>query len=599
MSTTLEDVVISFRGDTRDFDAALARSGRGLRGFRQDFSLTASTITRGAAVIAAAGVAIGASALAITRSAAEAGAEIANLSRMANAAPSDFQRWVAGAETVNISAEKMSDILRDVQDRIGDFMSTGGGPMLDFFDNIAPRVGLTADNFARLSGQDALQLYVSALEAANLSQAEMTFYMEAMASDSTALLPLLRNNGQAMRELGDAAERSGRIMSDRAVRSAEQLNNRINQVSATIRGAFNNALMENADAINDAADAIEQNLAPALEELVPAVVWVIEQFGVLIGQMREMIGLVQFLDGIMPGEILGSGRTQAAAEGIRGRISEWWNGPAPYAPEPRGAPLSAQPGFFGAPAPESDPFALPELVYDSSIPVGSGSSGGGGGGGGGDGADNWDALRRSLLTRRELLVEDYELQLEQLREFRENRRITEEEFNEHERRLTEQHQEQLRQIEEQSRQARMQVVAGMFGDLASIIESSGNRNLEVVRGLRVAEAVITGYQAAVDAWQRGMQVGGPPTAALFLAGSLARTGALIAQMKSAQAGGAAGGGGAGVAAGGAAAAAAPLEARVINLDRAGFYRGEVFGDILEGLMEEAEDRGLRLTVGYR
>ena len=69
---------------------------------------------------------------------------------------------------------------------------------------------MTADRFKALSGPQALGLYVAALEKANLSQAEMTFFMEAIASDSTALLPLLRNNGQLMRELGDEAENMGR-----------------------------------------------------------------------------------------------------------------------------------------------------------------------------------------------------------------------------------------------------------------------------------------------------------------------------------------------------------------------------------------------------
>jgi len=80
--------------------------------------------------------------------------------------------------------DKVADIIKDVNDKIGDFIATGAGPMADFFENIAPKVGVTADQFARLSGQDALALYVKSLEAANLSQAEMTFYMEAIASDA-------------------------------------------------------------------------------------------------------------------------------------------------------------------------------------------------------------------------------------------------------------------------------------------------------------------------------------------------------------------------------------------------------------------------------
>ena len=63
--------------------------------------------------------------------------------------------------------------------------------MADFFENIAPQVGVTADQFRKLNGADALQLYVSSLQKANVSQNDMTFYLEAIASDASYLLPLL------------------------------------------------------------------------------------------------------------------------------------------------------------------------------------------------------------------------------------------------------------------------------------------------------------------------------------------------------------------------------------------------------------------------
>ena len=84
--------------------------------------------------------------------------------------------------------------------------------MADFFENIAPRVGVTADQFARLSGPEALQLYVSSLERAGVSQQEMTFYLEAMASDTTRLIPLLQNGGAEMTRLGAQAQTEGRVV---------------------------------------------------------------------------------------------------------------------------------------------------------------------------------------------------------------------------------------------------------------------------------------------------------------------------------------------------------------------------------------------------
>lgn len=179
-------------------------------------------VALGAAV--AAGAVTGATALAaMIKSTADAGVEISKLSRIANASNTEFQRYAVAAGAVGISQEKLSDILKDVNDKVGDFMSTGGGEMADFFKNIAPRVGVTADQFRNLSGPQALQLYVNSLQKANLSQADMTFYMEAIANDGTALLPVLQNNGQAMNQLADQAQKLGIILDDKTIRSAQEL----------------------------------------------------------------------------------------------------------------------------------------------------------------------------------------------------------------------------------------------------------------------------------------------------------------------------------------------------------------------------------------
>ncbi len=157
----------------------------------------------------------------IAKETANAAIELEKLSTLSNVAAGEFQRLSFGANTVGVSAEKLADIFKDVQDKVGDFAQTGGGGMADFFENIAPKVGVTIDQFRRLSGPEALQLYVSSLEKAKLSQSDMVFYMEAIASDSTMLLPLLRNNAQGFKDIGDAAERAGAIMGADAIAAAK------------------------------------------------------------------------------------------------------------------------------------------------------------------------------------------------------------------------------------------------------------------------------------------------------------------------------------------------------------------------------------------
>ncbi len=174
-----------------------------------------------------------------TKQTIEAAAQVDRLSTLANTSTSTFQEWAAGASMVGIEQDKLADILKDVQDKVGDFMQTGGGGMADFFEQVAPRVGVTAEQFRKLSGPDALQLYVDSLQKANLSQSDMVFYMEAIASDSSLLLPLLRDNGKAMGEYGDMAEKLGAVMSGDLLNAAEQARGELTKLDLIKQGLVN------------------------------------------------------------------------------------------------------------------------------------------------------------------------------------------------------------------------------------------------------------------------------------------------------------------------------------------------------------------------
>ncbi|HDS1059577.1 phage tail tape measure C-terminal domain-containing protein [Pseudomonas putida] len=178
----------------------------------------------------AVGVAIGAAAVAgatalatMTVSAINSAAEVAKLAAVSNASTTDFQKMAAGAKFVGVEQDKLSDILKDVNDKVGDFLLNGGGELQDFFKTIAPKVGVTAEQFRNLSGPQALQLFASSLEKAGLSQAEMTQQMESLANDATLLLPLLRNNAEGFRTFGEAAEAAGSIMDEKTIRAATEL----------------------------------------------------------------------------------------------------------------------------------------------------------------------------------------------------------------------------------------------------------------------------------------------------------------------------------------------------------------------------------------
>lgn len=158
-----------------------------------------------------------------TRQVGELATQYERFGQLSGTTSQQFQRMAAGAATVGISHEKLADILKDVQDKIGDYVQTGGGAMADFFNNIAKGAGVSAEQMRKLSGPDALGLYFKSLERANLSQTELTFYMEAIASDSAALIPLLRNSSAGFKQWGQAAEAAGAIISNDTAKAMNDL----------------------------------------------------------------------------------------------------------------------------------------------------------------------------------------------------------------------------------------------------------------------------------------------------------------------------------------------------------------------------------------
>lgn len=276
---------------TKGVKAVQGMTGRVQQSFER-IGKTATDLGKRLSVVSAGMAAAGAAGLALANRISQVGVEIDRFSKLANAAPRDFQRWSSGSKSVGIGQDKLADILKDVNDRVGDFLTTGGGPMKDFFEQIAPKVGVTAEQFRKLSGPDALQLYVSSMQKAGLSQQEMTFFMEAMASDSTLLLPLLLNNGKAMRDLGDAAEKSGAVMSDKAVAASVEFQNKVRALGEAVTGLQYRLAEDLLPIFTKLVQAITDKVIPVMAGMVDKIGEWAERFGELPGPVQDAAAII-------------------------------------------------------------------------------------------------------------------------------------------------------------------------------------------------------------------------------------------------------------------------------------------------------------------
>lgn len=551
MTKVVGDIAVSVGADISGLQDGMRRAGRSVKDFDNSFAAAAKNVGRvslqmgAAAGVAAVGVA------ALARNAAGAAAEIEKMSNLAGTTPEQFQRMAQASRTVGISQEKLADILKDVNDRFGDFAATGAGPLKDFFDNVAPKVGVTAEHFKNLTSPEALQLFVDTLERAGTPQQEMVFYLEAMASDLTALAPLLADNGAKMRELGDRAAEAGQILSNDAVKGSAALAAEMDRLGESISTQANQALLDNKEAIGEIVAFINGMLIPAMSKLIGLLGTVAEGFnkwGDAWDAVRNRFGV-----GFTPAENLPA--PGLGASGVRsGAMSDLLGG-------------HTLPGAVSGGSSAVD--------LDGLLTGGSGS-GDVAGGEGGDtlGAGTNEGLQE-FLAQRVAIIEN---------------------FNARELDLTRQRVEAVAAVEQASAQSRLSEFGGMFGDLASLMQTENDKLFKVGKAAALAKAIVDGHQSAVAAWKHGMNIGGPPVAAAFTAASLARTGAMISQIASASPRGTSAGGGAGGGAAAAAPAAAPLQVMLSGIGQNDFIRGSQLGELLDRLQDEAGDRGYRLMV---
>ncbi len=233
---------------------------------------------------------------------AAAGKELTSLSFLANASTAEFQRMAAGARSVGVDQSKLADVLKDVNDRVGEFASAGGGEMKDFFEQIAPKVGVTVQQFQKLSGPQALQLYYDSLEKAGLNQQEMTFYMEAMADEATALIPLLANGGKGFQEMGDRAERLGVVLSDLELSQLAELSKIAGEAGMAWEGVTNQLVAGLQPAISALVESLDgEGFSAAAQDMSDGIRFVIDNLDALViavGSLGAGRLAIRFVEGV-------------------------------------------------------------------------------------------------------------------------------------------------------------------------------------------------------------------------------------------------------------------------------------------------------------
>ncbi|WP_136484746.1 hypothetical protein [Vibrio sp. H11] len=271
MSAQVADFNIRFNTENAQFNRDIDYAKKMLRGYAQEaeaandstagfvkkldtasqsFQDLRSTALKATGVISAG---LGSLATATTMMISKTADQAREIERMAGVAQVSVEQIQAlgyASEQYNISGDKMAEILKDTNDKLGDFTANDGGEFQDFFDNVAQKVGLTADKLSKLSSPEVLVAVKNAMDEANVPMKEQITYLEQIADEASSLMPLLENNGKKLYELTDRYDDLNVAMSEFDIQKFKDMDQKLNEVGMKIQRSFANAVLGSSDQID-------------------------------------------------------------------------------------------------------------------------------------------------------------------------------------------------------------------------------------------------------------------------------------------------------------------------------------------------------------
>lgn len=271
MSAQVADFNIRFNTETAQFNKDVEFAKKMLRGYAKeanDAEYSTSKLSKGldvasegfqflkknsvqtVGVVSAGMGSLTAAATILIKQTAEQAREIERMSNVAQISSERIQALGYASEQYNISGDKMADILKDTNDKLGDFVANGGGEFKDFFDNVAPKVGLTAQELSKLSSPEVLVAVKKAMDEANVPMKAQITYLESIADEASALMPLLENNGKLLYELTEKYRDLNVAMSDYDIKKFKEMDQKLNEVGMKLQRSFANAVLGASDQID-------------------------------------------------------------------------------------------------------------------------------------------------------------------------------------------------------------------------------------------------------------------------------------------------------------------------------------------------------------
>lgn len=194
----------------------------------------------GIGALGAVTVGLGAKLASMGKDAATAQKQLEALASSNNMSVDQMTRYGIAVQSVGMDIETFSDVLSDVGERVGEYASTNGGGLSDYFDTISGKVNTTIDDLKGLSNIDVLKKVQADLIESGASMQQQVFVLKSLSENAAKLPSVLSMSQQDINNMmqGYATDRAR--LSQQTMNDIDRTMNNMNMLSDN----FNKALVE-------------------------------------------------------------------------------------------------------------------------------------------------------------------------------------------------------------------------------------------------------------------------------------------------------------------------------------------------------------------
>ncbi|MGC8435869.1 phage tail tape measure protein [Mixta calida] len=231
LGTLTIDLIAKVGGFVSGMDQAQRASQKWSKQVQQDSAVSEAAILSVGAAFKTAAVSAGSAGFALLKSTAEQVNATDQWAKSLKMSTQDLLAWQFAAEKAGVEGDKMSDIFKDLSDKIGDAVLNKSGEAVDALNLL----GLSAEKLSKVTPDKQMLAIGDALGKISTNAGKVNI-LESLGDDLSKLLPLFDNNNEKLKQFIQLAKDYGVAPDPQSIDDLVKVNSLFQDMEAQVKG---------------------------------------------------------------------------------------------------------------------------------------------------------------------------------------------------------------------------------------------------------------------------------------------------------------------------------------------------------------------------